>query len=200
MRWYLLDMDNTLVDGEIYGHIYDNVIFRTSQETGLTYREISDIANAAGLKKNRRDRWDTADLTSLLNVSNVYYDELEKAMTKDFVNKNARYVIDTLRKKGKYTGVVSNSRIKTINKFLTYYELWVDLIYSSEHAGCKKDKDQYWLKLSEFINPAQSVMIGDDYYEDVVMPSKHGFNTFHYQNDLLHILELENNFRGLRTA
>ena len=70
---------------------------------------------------------------------------------------------------------------RTIQAYLTKYALkYVDFVFSSDDAKCRKDNDTYWSKLIKKykLNPEECLMIGDDELEDIQIPAKLGFNTF----------------------
>jgi HAD superfamily hydrolase (TIGR01549 family) len=72
---------------------------------------------------------------------------------------------------------------RTIQTYLKKYGLaqYIDLVFSSDDVGCKKDQDKYWLQLlSKFnLKSSECLMCGDNIEEDINKPRMLGFRTFH---------------------
>ena len=106
-----------------------------------------------------------------------YYLILEKHITPP--HKEILPLFRQLKKQKKKIGLVSNSMHRTIRLYLQKYRLakFVDFIFSSEDAGCKKNDNNYWIKLiwQQKLNPQDCLVIGDDRIEDKIIPQKLGF-------------------------
>ena len=71
---------------------------------------------------------------------------------------------------------------RTIQLYLKKYGLskYIDFIFSSDDAGCRKDNVLYWKKIIEKqkLKTQECLMVGDDELEDIKIPASFGFNTF----------------------
>jgi len=183
IKTYLFDLDDTLIDTSIYARLYPKIISLIERKKTLKGAELDMKAISFGLKKNKFGRWDTGDLCGGLGLLEEYYAELETAIEIESVlHDTVEGIFAKLKKKGMKIGIVSNSMQRTIQAYLTKYKLakYVDFIFSSEDAGCRKDNDLYWKKLIEKqqLKPQECLMVGDDELEDVQIPAKFGFKTF----------------------
>lgn len=183
IKTYLFDLDDTLIDTRIYAQLYPEILSLIKAKRKITGTELDAKATSFGLKKNKYGRWDTGDLCKALGLLDEYYKELEKLIEVEPVLHDAvEKTFKQIRAKKKRIGIVSNSMHKTIQAYLTKYKLakYVDVVFSSDDAGCRKDNNLYWKKLIEKhqLKPKECLMIGDDELEDVQIPAKFGFNTF----------------------
>ena len=198
---FLFDLDDTLIDTKIYSEIYPLIVSKVCSKLSISKEELFSKAASFGLKKNNYGNYDSGELCKKLNLLDSYYFILEKAIkVKDVLHDNVLEVFNTLKKRGSCIGIVSNSMLRTIKLYLDKYNLSVDFIFSSDYTGCNKDCNEYWKKLiaAENLNPSECIVIGDDYEEDVEVPSSLGFKTF-YLNDvskLKDVLKLENGKNG----
>ena len=134
------------------------------------------------MKKNKHGNYDSGELCNKLDLLDLYYSVLEKAIAvNNVLFSEVREVFSTLKSKGSKIGIVSNSMLRTIKLYLDKYNLSVDFIFSSDYTGCNKDSIEYWKKLiaAENLDPSECIVIGDDYEEDVKVPSSLGFKTFY---------------------
>ena len=183
IKIYLFDLDDTLIDTKIYAQLYPKILFMIKSKKKLTGTDLDAKAASFGLKKNRFGRWDTGDLCRGLGLLDEYYGELEKLIeVEQVLHDSVEKVFTQLKSKKRTIGIVSNSMHKTIQAYLTKYTLtkYVDFVFSSDDAKCRKDSDTYWSKLIKKykLNPEESLMIGDDELEDIQIPASFGFNTF----------------------
>lgn len=181
---YLFDLDGTLINPNIYGKIYPNIIRQIRLQLKLTEEMIDEEAAKLDLKRNQFGHWDTGELCKGLGMLEMYYQELERAIEVDsFISEKALYAISNLKMRGKTIGIVSNSMHRTIQVYLKKYGLarYVDFIFSSEDAGCNKNEDKYWpLLIQKFsLKTGECLMCGDHLEEDVNKPRMFGFKTFH---------------------
>ena len=174
---YLFDLDGTLVDTNIYATIYPKIIILIQKKRQLTLAQIDRQAQKWKLKKNKFSRYDSGDLCRKFNLLKEYYLILEKHITPP--HKEILPLFRQLKKQKKKIGLVSNSMHRTIRLYLQKYRLakFVDFIFSSEDAGCKKNDNNYWIKLiwQQKLNPQDCLVIGDDRIEDKIIPQKLGF-------------------------
>lgn len=171
---FLFDLDDTLIDTKIYREIYP-LIISALKEKGY------DI-DSLGLKKNKYGNYDSGELCKELGELDLYYSVLEKQIeVKEVLHDSVLEIFSLIREKGNKIGIVSNSMLRTIKAYVNKYRLEVDFIFSSDLTGCNKDSPEYWKKLiaAEKLDPSKCLVVGDDYLEDVEVPSKLGFKTFH---------------------
>jgi HAD superfamily hydrolase (TIGR01549 family) len=179
---FLFDLDDTLIDTSIYAKIYPLIVSEVCSKLNIDKEELFSKASSLGLKKNKHGNYDSGELCNKLDLLDLYYSVLEKAIAvNDVLFSEVREVFSTLEKKGSRIGIVSNSMLRTIKLYLDKYNLKVDFIFSSDYTGCNKDCNEYWKKLiaAENLDPSDCLVIGDDYEEDVKVPSSLGFKTFH---------------------
>jgi len=181
---YLFDLDDTLIDTSVYVRIYPYILSKIKSEFKLTDKLLDEEMQLSGLKKNKYGHWDTGDICRALGLLDFYYQELEKAIAVNtWINKDVLELFVSLKKKGKRIGIVSNSMSRTIYTYLHKYKLseQVDFIVSAVELNQRKSEDFFWSGLinTHKLNPKECVMVGDDLQEDVNIPRKFGFNTFH---------------------
>ncbi|MFA6462247.1 MAG: HAD family hydrolase [Candidatus Woesearchaeota archaeon] len=181
---YLFDLDDTLIDAQIYAKIYPFIISGIKSKFKLTDKLLDEEMQQLGLKKNKYNRWDTGDICRALGMLDFYYQELEKAIqVNSWVNLDAQALFSTLKQRGKKIGIVSNSMSRTIYAYLHKYGLseMVDFIVSAVELNKRKSDEVFWRDLisSHKLIPKETVVIGDDLQEDVNLPKKFGFQTFH---------------------
>ena len=182
IKVYLFDLDDTLIDTKIYAKLYPKILPIIEKETGLKGSKLDQKARQLKLKENKAGRWDSGDLCRELGLLDQYYPELEKLIkVVPVLHNRVRFVFNQLRVKKRRIGIVSNSMRKTIKIYLKKYGLKVDFVFSQDDAGCRKDQNNYWKKLikKEKLNPEECLVIGDDKIEDVKIPLKFGFQTYH---------------------
>jgi len=194
---YLFDLDDTLINTAVYEKIYPYVIKKIRLQFKLTEEMLDKEAEKMGLKRNKYGHWDTGELCKGLDMLDMYYQELERAIEVDsFVDEKALYLVSNLKMRGKRIGIVSNSMHRTIQTYLKKYGLarYVDLVFSSDDAGCHKDQDKYWSQfLTKFnLKASECLMCGDNVEEDINKPRMLGFRTFHVLRpaDLMRIPDL----------
>ncbi|MGM5482772.1 MAG: HAD family hydrolase [Nanobdellota archaeon] len=183
MEWYLFDLDNTLIKGRIYADIYNYVIKEICEKYSTDLEGIDKKATELGLKRNQRDRWDTGTLAEKLNCPEIYYGQLNAHCNYTYLIPQTKAALDSLNKKNHNTGIVSNSMKRTIHTYMRNFNLDVDFVFSSEDAKAKKDTDYFWESLARLVDPANTLIIGDNLYEDIEMAQRHGFNTFHFKEN-----------------
>jgi len=171
---YLFDLDGTIVDAKIYATICPTVLQLIETKTGLKGEVLEKKALQLGLHK--KERWDSGDLCNGLGLLEEYYSILEKEVEK---SSGLRPEIKDLFQQGKKIGIVSNSMRRTIELYVKRFKLHVDFIFSSEDAGCRKDKVEFWKRLiaKEKSIPKECLVIGDDPMEDGEVPRKLEFRT-----------------------
>lgn len=191
IKTYLFDLDDTLIDTKIYAHLYPIILAMIKEKKKLKGAQLEAKAVSFGLKKNKSGRWDSADLCKEFGLLEEYYAKLESLIeVKAVLYSQVEQVFTKLKKNEVKIGVVSNSRSRTIQLYLLKYDLskYVDFVFSSDAAGCRKDSVLYWKKLIEKqkLKPQECLMIGDDHLEDQKIPAKLGFKTFliNYPADL----------------
>ncbi len=183
---YLFDLDDTLIDTKIYAQLYQPILQIIHREKRLSGKGLDAAAKELGLKKNKYGRYDSGDLCKALGLLEDYYQELEKQIkVSPVLHDSVIDVFQTLQKRKKKIGIVSNSMQRTAQLYLKKYDLskYVDFIFSQDDAGCRKDNDAYWTKLikKENLKVRECLVIGDNLEEDVFIPTKLGFNTFHLE-------------------
>ena len=194
---YLFDLDGTLIDTKIYAELYAQILKNVKHKLRLSDETLDAKAQQLGLKKNKYGRWDTGDLCRELGMLDMYYNELEKMIrVMPVLHDKVESIFEKLKQDGKRIGIVSNSMRRTINAYVHKYGLskYVDFIFSSDDAGCKKEKPDYWDKLvgKEKLKPKDCVVVGDDLVEDVEVPKAKGFSALHVKSckDLESVLKL----------
>jgi HAD superfamily hydrolase (TIGR01549 family) len=171
---FLFDLDDTLIDTSIYAKMYPSIV----SEVKSRGHDIDSL----DLKKNKYGNYDSGDVCKKLDMLDFYYSILEKEISvNNVLFSEVKEVFSSLEGK---KGIVSNSMLRTIKLYLDKYDLKVDFIFSSDNAGCNKDSVEYWKKLiaAENLDPSECLVIGDDYEEDVEVPSSLGFKTFYLDN------------------
>jgi pyrophosphatase PpaX len=194
---FIFDMDGTILDNGIYKRIYSQFMASLAKECNLTQQRLEQIAESSDLERLSDGRWDTGDISRLFGKLDLYYSELSNEVQ---LNPSAYAIVPDvfkrLKAEEKRIGIASNSMHRTIGLFLDSYGLkgYIDFIFSADDADAKKSKEEYWKKLiSDFeVNPLSSVMVGDNYEEDILMPSRFGFATIHVKEpaDLQKVLTL----------
>jgi putative hydrolase of the HAD superfamily len=192
---YLFDLDDTLIDTRIYAELYKPILQLIENKTGLKDDELNNKAKQLGLKQNKYERWDTGDLCRELGLLDEYYEELKKLIAiVPILHDTVEKVFQELKNRGKRIGIVSNSMQRTIQTYVSKYQLtdYVDFIFSQDDVGCRKDNDNYWKKLieREKLNPTECLIIGDDEIEDIEIPQKFAFKVYHLKDssDLKEVL------------
>ncbi len=185
---YLFDLDDTLITNKIYATIYPAIKVLIQKKFSLNEKQFEEKAKSLGLKKNKYERFDSGDLCVKLGLTEEYYQILKEHIKIISVLKEGVHeVFDKLKREKKRIGIVSNSFQRTIKLYLEKYHLqhFVNLIFSAEDAGCKKDKEEFWKALikKEKLNPKDCVVIGDHEVEDKEVPEKFGFRTFLIENE-----------------
>ncbi len=179
---YLFDLDGTLIDVKIYATLYPRVLQYLQGRYHWSESQLDKKAQELGLTKNKQGRWDTGDLCRALGELDAYYTELERLIAVNSVlHDRVEQVLSALKKHKKRVGVVSNSMHRTIQVYLRKYNLatYVDFVFSSDDAECKKKNDAFWRHLikKEQLTPASCLMVGDTEADDIVPAKKHGFST-----------------------
>jgi HAD superfamily hydrolase (TIGR01549 family) len=179
---YLFDLDDTLIDTKIYSKIYPLIVSKICSDLDINEKELFVKAASLGMKKNKHGNYDSGELCKKLDLLDLYYPILEEEIkVNDVLFSEVKEVFSTLVSRGNKIGIVSNSMLRTIKLYLDKYNLSVDFIFSSDYTGCNKDSVDYWKKLiaAESLVPSECIVIGDDYEEDVKVPSSLGFKTFY---------------------
>ena len=192
---FLFDLDDTLIDTKIYAKIYPIIVSKVCSKLSINEDELFSKAASLGLKKNKYGNYDSGELCNKLELLDLYYSVLEKEIEiNDVLFSEVKEVFNSLKEKDSRIGIVSNSMLRTIKLYLDKYGLLVDFIFSSDYTGCNKDSVKYWEKLiaTEKLDPSSCVVIGDDYNEDVEVPSSLGFKTFYLESrsDLKKVLDI----------
>lgn len=182
LKYYLFDLDDTIIDTKIYAEMYSPVLDMISSKKKMTLEKIDAKAASFGLQKNKFDRWDSGELCKHLGLLEEYYSILEmhiKVMPE--LNENVFKVFKRIKSKGGKIGIVSNSMERTIKAYIQKYALgeYLDLVFSWDEANCKKRQVEYWESLAKKrkIKPSECLVIGDDPEQDVEVPAKAGFHT-----------------------
>ena len=173
---FLLDLDDTIVDGKVYAKIYPEIL-EMLKSKGI---DLAQEVKKLGLKKNKFGRWDSGDLCRKLDLLNDYYQILKPQIKLSFNLKEE--IVPILKElKEKRVGIVSNTMLRTIQIYLKKYDLekYFEFIFSFEDSEHRKDQQQCWQDLikKEHLNPKKCLVIGDDPIEDIEIPSKLGFKT-----------------------
>ncbi|MEK6901437.1 MAG: HAD family hydrolase [Nanoarchaeota archaeon] len=184
---YLFDLDGTLIDTTIYERCYQPIIQMIKQKRKLSLSEINKRAKALGLSKNEFDRWDTGDLCHAFDLLDDYYTILKQEVKgRSLLQEKVVQKLKTVHHQRQTVGIVSNSMRKTITLYLTTYKLlkYVNFVYSSEDAGCRKDTMAFWKKLvnRHNLDPKRCTVIGNNPLEDGTVPQKVGFKTILVSN------------------
>lgn len=187
IKIYLFDLDDTLVDAKIYAELYVPICNTIKKKLNITDKELDQKAEELGLKKNKYNRWDTGDLCRELGLLEVYYKILEEHIrVKQVLHDKVEAIFEELKKRGKIIGIVSNSMHRTIAAYVHKYGLqkYIDLIFSSDDAGCLKHDKKFWKTFieKEKLKPEECLMIGDDLEEDIKIPKGFGFQTHYVEN------------------
>lgn len=183
LKTYLFDFDDTIISTKIYAEMYPLILELIKNKRKLTEREINQKARELGLKKNKFWRWDSGELCKRVGLLEDYYRILQEHIpVVPALHVHSITLFQQLKARKKKIGIVSNSMRRTIELYLQRYDLhrFVDFMFTSEDAGCNKDKVQYWKKLilELKLNPAECLVIGDHPLEDNTLPRKVGFKTF----------------------
>tara|TARA_Y100000034_G_C6857645_1_gene389986 strand:- start:195 stop:776 length:582 start_codon:yes stop_codon:yes gene_type:complete len=179
---FLFDLDDTIVDGEIYAEMYAEIL-EMIKSKGI---DLNQEVKKLGLKKNKFSRWDSGDLCRRLNLLEEYYQILEPRL-KTIPSLRTEIVPILKELKGKKIGIVSNSMERTIKLYLKKYQLenYFNFIFSFENSEQMKNHQQCWQELieKENLNPQECLVIGDDPIEDGEIPASLGFKTLIINND-----------------
>ena len=183
LKVYLFDFDDTIISTVIYAEIYPLIMELIKEKRKLNEREINQKARALRLKKNKFGRWDSGELCRALGLLEEYYHILQEHIPIiPVLHVQSITLFQKLKAQKKKVGIVSNSMRRTIELYLQRYDLhrFVDFIFTSDDAGCNKDKLQYWKKVvvMQKLKPAECLIIGDHPLEDNTLPRKIGFKTF----------------------
>lgn len=193
IKYYLFDLDDTLIDIRIYKKICP-LIIRELHKKGFDNGYINKIIKKYKLKLNKFGNPDSYELCKALGKINLYYKILNKNINTKYLNKNIIKVFKKLKKNKKKIAIISNSRKRTIRLYVKKYKLgkYISLIFSRDDANVKKDKILFWKRLIKLkrLNPKNCITIGDNYKQDIVLPKKLGFYTFYIKNKNL-ITKLE---------
>jgi len=178
----LFDLDDTLIDTKIYSELYESLLKLAQEKLSISDKELEELPAKLNLQSNKDGKYDTGDLFRKLDMLDVYYEELEKAITKlPPQNPKIKEVFDSLIEMEMHIGIVSNSMDKTIRLFLKKHELmsYIDLIFSADRSLHKKSNPEYWKALieQEKIDPEECMIIGDDPVDDEETPKQLGFQT-----------------------
>lgn len=189
IKVYLFDLDDTLINTKIYIELYGPILQLIENRTGLKDAKLDEKAKLLGLTKNKYQRWDTGDLCREFGLLDEYYEILERLISViPVLHNTVKTVFKKIKTKGRRIGIVSNSMHKTIQTYISKYGLsnYVDFIFSEEDASFRKISDKYWKNLieKEKLNPADCLVIGDNEKEDVEIPQKFGFRTYHLKDPL----------------
>ncbi|MEK6959652.1 MAG: HAD family hydrolase [Nanoarchaeota archaeon] len=181
---YIFDLDGTLIDTKIYSRIYNPILGRIKESAGIDDQELDRRAAEAGLKKNKSGRWDTGYLCKTFGMLDMYYEELIREIAVSSpLHETVEQCFKELQARGKRIGIASNSMHRTISTYLKSYGLaqYLSFVFSAEDTGCRKDRDLYWQSLikAKSLDPSRCIVIGDDSIEDVDVPNRNGFNTYH---------------------
>ncbi len=174
---YLFDLDGTIIDPSIYHEIYDDVLSTIQQKQELSLVQIELEATNAGIRKNSKGRFDTAQLCKHFDLIEEYYDILgPKITTTDLANKEIIARMNKAVVAGKKIGIVSNSFTRTILLYIKRYKLPVDFIFSAEEAGYPKSDIRFWRQLIKVHRLSiDCLVIGNDPIDDIKVPEKVGF-------------------------
>ena len=173
---FLFDLDDTIIDGEIYAEIYPEIL-EMFKEQGI---DVDKEAKKLGLKKNKFGRWDSGDLCRKWELLNEYYQILEPHIKS--ISSLKKEIVPILKKlESRRVGIISNTMLRTIKLYLKKYKLeeYFEFIFSFEDSKFRKDNQHCWKDLikRENLNPEECLVIGDDPIEDGEIPSKLGFKT-----------------------
>ena len=179
---FIFDLDGTLIDTTIYKRIYPKVLKMILKKSNLSKKQIEATAKALKMKKNKYGHYDSGDLCRVFGLIDEYYALLEKEVkVTNSLHDGVESLFKKLKKDKKKIGIASNSMKKTIMLHLKKYDIlkYVDFVFSSEDAGCKKDNPKYWKMLikKEKLNPRNCLIIGDTTLDDKLVPQKLGFNS-----------------------
>lgn len=188
IKCYLFDLDDTLIDSSIYHALYEPVMRRVRKELNISEKDLIIKLDSLKIRKNKIGNHDTGDACKRLGLLDIYYEELEKHIKIHHVLRDdVTGLFEHLRKNKKHIAIASDSMRKTICLYLDIYGLSdkIDFVFSAEDAGCKKDDGKYWEKLIEEhrLKPEECMMIGDNEIEDVEIPRRFGFKTFHIKKE-----------------
>lgn len=183
IRYYLFDLDDTIIDSSIYHTLYEPVMKRIEKELGLARQDITKKLDSLKIRKNKIGNHDTGDACKKLGLLDMYYEELEKHIKiHNPLREEVKSLFERLKTDKKHIAIASDSMKRTINLYLNKYKLsdYIDFVFSAEDAGCKKDDEKYWEIIIEKHNlkPQECIMIGDNELEDILVPKRFGFHTF----------------------
>jgi HAD superfamily hydrolase (TIGR01549 family) len=173
---FLFDLDDTIIDGQIYAEMYQPVLTMIQEKTGIA---ADKKAQEVGLQKNTFGRWDTGDLCRKLGLLEEYYRILEEHVrVREYLKKE---IFPLLEKISGKKGIVSNSMRRTIMMYIEKYGIkeHFDFVFSYDEAESSKKEEEYWQKLIATYDlvPKQCLVIGDNPVDDIAMPSTFGFHT-----------------------
>ncbi len=185
---YLFDLDGTIINPKIYAMIYPDILRMIMAKTGLAFAQINEKAYELNLPQNVYGNWDTGELCRHFDLLEDYYHLLEDNIKKDYLLSGKIITLFRKLKSGHKTiGIVSNSMTRTIQIYLEKFQLaeFVDFVFSADDAGCRKSDPGFWQKLisAKNIDPKDSLIIGDDHFEDKELPQSFGFQSRQMKKD-----------------
>lgn len=186
MDTYLFDMNDTIIDSSIYQRMNKELISVLAEKSSKTEEQIKQMF----LEVNKETGGlisDSYDLSKKLGATEIYYDILEKYTKHTFVlkTKNIRDIFKKIKAKNKKIGIVSNSQERTIDIFLTRFNLkeYVDFVETG-----MKNTVLFWITLAKKHNLEKENTLMIDDSKTILDLAKHaGFNVLNID----HINELE---------
>ncbi|MBT4351501.1 HAD hydrolase-like protein [archaeon] len=176
---YLFDLDDTIIDASIYTKMYQPIINKLAEQ--ISAIELQKIINEIK-KETKKSRVDTYELCEKLNCTEFYYDLLEQYIEEygklkfDIVS-----VFKKIKNNGKKIGIVSNSKEKTINLFLKYFNLnqYVELIIS----GNKSDPDFWQTMIIKYKFDKQTTLLIDNDDDVIELAKASGLKALKIKHD-----------------
>lgn len=184
---YLFDLDDTIINANIYKEMYPTIIKMIQSKKRKNKDQVELKAKQSGLKRNKHGNFDSGELCKIFKLEKEYYFILKKHIkVSELINNSISKILKKLKNNGKMIGITSNSWNKTIGLYLKKHRLgsYVDFVFCSEHAKCKKNILIFWKKLIKRhnLNPKKCLVIGDNEFEDCEIVKKLGFKSLLIKN------------------
>ena len=195
---YLFDLDGTIINTSIYQKIYPKILNMLQKKKSLSLQTLHRQATLLNVHKNDNGNWDTGDLCKKLNCSSEYYKILNTHLKTNHILK--KHITTTFKKIKQHPehkiGIVSNSFHKTIQLYITKYNLtkYIDFIYASDdnQPPSRKDHLSYWKSLCKkhHLKPHLTLVIGNNPNDDSFVPECLGFHSYllEKETDILKIV------------